>query len=189
MALSPQMQAALAKLQQTAAVIAEKAKTMSQSKFSESQLNSWLKSLGDHKWNRAMIAEKYAELTGKGKTALRQSVEQFLPKDMDLSEEYIEIVRDEINVKEIIIDKSIKEPVLDTEITEDLRIEGMAREMVRKIQDLRKAEKLSISDRIKAFFEETPETLKVVEKHGAEIKDKILADSLAPAKEYSVEKI
>ncbi|HXM54560.1 MAG TPA: isoleucine--tRNA ligase, partial [Candidatus Dormibacteraeota bacterium] len=45
------------------------------------------------------------------------------------------IVRDELNVKELRLGDEL---ALDTTITEDLRLEGMARDAVRMVQDLRK---------------------------------------------------
>lgn len=130
-----------------------------------------------------------AQRTEKG-IPVRQALSKLsVPVETKLPEEYIDIVKDEINVKEIVIDKSIEEPILDTEITEELKLEGLAREMVRKIQDLRKEAGLSISDRVKVFYKKDEETSKVVEKYGNDIKGKVLADRLEPSEEYRVERL
>jgi isoleucyl-tRNA synthetase len=43
--------------------------------------------------------------------------------------------------------------LLDTEISEDLRLEGLAREIIRAIQELRKNNDFEISDRIKISYQ------------------------------------
>ncbi len=57
-------------------------------------------------------------------------------------------MRDELNIKEIIFDESLSEGViLDTEITDDLRDEGIIREFMRAIQERRKEEGFVPEDR------------------------------------------
>jgi len=70
-------------------------------------------------------------------------------------EDFLEILREELNVKEVIIDRSLKSDtvILDTEITEDLRNEGEMRDMVRMIQDMRKSADLMPSDRVVVYLE------------------------------------
>jgi len=54
------------------------------------------------------------------------------------NKDLLDILKDEVNVKEIIFDKKIKEEVvLDTEITPELKKEGILRELIRSIQGLR----------------------------------------------------
>lgn len=74
--------------------------------------------------------------------------------------ELIEIIKDEVNVKEIIPDASIeKETELDRTVTPELREEGMVREFIRVIQDFRQDAKLSPHDTIKLSVD-APEMLK-----------------------------
>ncbi len=64
------------------------------------------------------------------------------------NEKLIELIKDEINVKEIVFDSSINSQVeLDTEITEELKIEGQVREIIRNIQSLRKQSNLTPNDK------------------------------------------
>ena len=66
-----------------------------------------------------------------------------------ISIELIDIVKDEINVKEILIDNTIEEEVLlDFELTDELREEGIAREIIRNIQQMRKDLRYSKNDKI-----------------------------------------
>ena len=46
---------------------------------------------------------------------------------------------------------------LVTELNEDLILEGLSREVVRRVQDLRKTAGLEISDRIKVVYTATPQ--------------------------------
>jgi len=67
-------------------------------------------------------------------------------KEIKHWDELKEILKDEINVKDIILDSTMgqNEPPfkLDTNITPELKREGDLRELVRAIQDLRKKKKL-----------------------------------------------
>ncbi len=65
------------------------------------------------------------------------------------SKELLDLIKDEINVKEIIFDGKIENDVeLDTKITMELKAEGEIRELVRVIQDLRKEAKFTPKNRI-----------------------------------------
>lgn len=68
----------------------------------------------------------------------------------NLDSEYLDILKDELNVKEILIDGSLGNGVvvLDTQITEALQAEGEMREIVRAIQEMRKTADLVPSDKV-----------------------------------------
>ncbi len=55
--------------------------------------------------------------------------------------------------------------ILNTEITEDLEKEGIARELVSKIQNMRKAKEYNVADRIKITFNVSPKIAEAIEKH------------------------
>ena len=98
-----------------------------------------------------------------------------------------DIVKEEVNVKEVI--DGVDEDVLDTNLTQDLKLEGMAREMVRKIQDLRKEQGLVISDEVVVTYKKATEIEDVVAKFSAEIMKKTMAVKLEPGEDYSVRKV
>ncbi|MEI6058452.1 MAG: class I tRNA ligase family protein [archaeon] len=82
-----------------------------------------------------------------------------------LKEEYLEIIKEEINVKEIIVDDSIQVEIeLDTNITPELKEEGEYRELLRAIQDLRKRKGLTPKDKPKLIISCDPETKNFIEK-------------------------
>lgn len=67
----------------------------------------------------------------------------------EIDKRLIDIIKDEINVKEILIDNSISEEVLlNFDLTDELKEEGMAREIIRNIQQMRKDLGYSKNDRI-----------------------------------------
>jgi len=85
------------------------------------------------------------------------------------AEPYLALVRDEVNIKEVVHDAELAtEVVLDFEITPALRAEGAARELMRGIQELRKRAGLAPQDRI-ALSIATPEGDEVVALHREEI--------------------
>ncbi len=63
--------------------------------------------------------------------------------------ELLDLIKDEVNVKEIIFDKDIANEVeLDINLTEELKEEGIVRDLVRLVQDQRKEQKLVPQDKI-----------------------------------------
>lgn len=69
-------------------------------------------------------------------------------------EEVMNLVKEEVNVKEVRFDKDLKEEVeLDTNISPELKEEGMIREITRMVQNLRKKGGLVLDDEIILFYE------------------------------------
>lgn len=84
--------------------------------------------------------------------------------------ELLAILCDEINVKECVVDASQKEEVvLDTEITLGLRQEGVIRDMVRAVQDMRKKTGLMPEDTITLTIQTDVEGEQTVEFARAEL--------------------
>jgi len=107
---------------------------------------------------------------------VRQPLASFaLPGD-PLPEEVAAIVREELNVKRLIF--GAPEVKLDTEITEELRLEGLAREVVRGIQDRRKKLGLNVEDRIHARYEADGMLMRAIQKHADYIKNETLSLTL-----------
>ncbi|MBR1801595.1 MAG: isoleucine--tRNA ligase [Bacteroidaceae bacterium] len=67
---------------------------------------------------------------------------------------------------------------LDITITDELRSEGVARELVKRIQGLRKESGFEITDRIRVQLTHTPETDQAVAAFGAYISKQVQADEL-----------
>ena len=68
---------------------------------------------------------------------------------------------------------------LDTTLTESLRKEGIAREFVNRVQNLRKSAGYAISDRIVVTFGASEGVTEAVEAHAATIRNETLAETLS----------
>ena len=66
--------------------------------------------------------------------------------------------------------------VLDTELDEDLILEGLAREFVRKVQSLRKEYDFVITDHINIYYEGDTQIDKMLTKFSEYIKQETLAE-------------
>jgi isoleucyl-tRNA synthetase len=66
----------------------------------------------------------------------------------------LELIKDEVNVKQVLFDDSIEAAVeLDLQLTEELKEEGMIRDVVRSVQDLRKEQGYKPEDKIMVWFD------------------------------------
>ncbi|MCR4582134.1 MAG: isoleucine--tRNA ligase [Prevotella sp.] len=70
---------------------------------------------------------------------------------------------------------------LEVELTDELRQEGMARELINRIQNLRKDSGLEITDRISVCIAPNEEVQKAVDSYGDYIRTQVLADSITLA--------
>ena len=70
---------------------------------------------------------------------------------------------------------------LEVELTEDLRREGMARELINRIQNIRKETGLEITDRISVVIEPNKEAEAAVSSFGELIKTQVLANDITLA--------
>ncbi|HRH26781.1 MAG TPA: class I tRNA ligase family protein [Parcubacteria group bacterium] len=88
------------------------------------------------------------ELRQKSGHKVRQPLNTLIIKE-SFSEELLSIIADEVNVKEVVVGDEVK---LDTNLTPELIEEGVARDIIRAIQDARKTEKLNPSDVVNIVF-------------------------------------
>jgi isoleucyl-tRNA synthetase len=95
------------------------------------------------------------EARQKANVKVRQPLSTLFISESNLSDEYLDIIRDELNVKEVVVKQSLESGTveLDTEITDELRNEGDMRDLVRQIQDMRKDANLMPSDRVIVHLE------------------------------------
>jgi isoleucyl-tRNA synthetase len=112
---------------------------------------------------------------------VRQPLSQLRIKNYELKEEYVDLVKDELNVKEVISEKGDGDisVELDTEITPELELEGIKREIVRSINVIRKEKELSINDRVLIYYQSPSEKInKAIEDYKDEIIKETLADDI-----------
>jgi isoleucyl-tRNA synthetase len=72
---------------------------------------------------------------------------------------------------------------LDTEITPELRLAGLAREVIRLVQDARKKTGLEVADRIDLRYRAGGEVAQAITDHRDEIAAAVLALSIEPGTE------
>ena len=90
------------------------------------------------------------EARQKASIKVRQPLSKIEVKNLFLKDEFLELIREELNVKEVVENKDITDLVLlDLNITPELKQEGDYRELVRGVQDMRKNMGLVPSDMVK----------------------------------------
>jgi isoleucyl-tRNA synthetase len=94
------------------------------------------------------------------------------------SKEYIELIKDELNIKDVVFADSEGdiEVKLNIEMTDDLKLEGLKREIVRLVNNLRKNAGLTIQDRIVLSWQSDSELIKNV---FAKMSDELKKDTLS----------
>jgi isoleucyl-tRNA synthetase len=103
----------------------------------------------------------------------------FIDEKYPLSDDYLELIKDELNIKEIVkkaMEESEATVSLDTVITGDLKLEGMVRDLVRTINQLRKEAGLTINDTISIGYQTASEEISAaIEKHLIDLKKDTLS--------------
>jgi isoleucyl-tRNA synthetase len=96
---------------------------------------------------------------------------------LPLGKELEDIIADEVNLKEVVFTEGDSAIIdLDTNVTDELKLEGIAREVVRSIQTLRKKAEFNVEDRIKLYYAtESPTLESVFVKMGEMICREVLA--------------
>lgn len=99
----------------------------------------------------------------------------------DMSPELIEIIAEELNVKEVVVDEKAGKDVeiaaeIDTSLTDELRQEGLMREIVRQIQNARKQAELDVDDRITL---DLASPVALVDSAISKFEDEIIRETLA----------
>lgn len=100
-------------------------------------------------------------------------------------DQYLEaMIADELNLRSILFEPGDANTVdLDTEISEDLKLEGFAREIIRNIQTLRKESGFQVENRIELFYETNSELLnQTFAKYGELISHETLAEATTTQK-------
>jgi isoleucyl-tRNA synthetase len=122
-----------------------------------------------------------AKLGIKVRQPLNKLIIYYQPKDG-----IRQIIADEVNVKSVEVSKDNVEDKskvdLDSVITEELKKEGLLREIVRMVNQIRKDQKLTISDRVSIKYHTKDELLQTVfVEYNDEIKKSVLADAVEEA--------
>lgn len=120
------------------------------------------------------VASLGLEARMKAKINVRQPLAKLSVKSA-VSENLVDIIKDEVNVKEVVMDATLaEEVVLDVVLTPELKEEGTVRELIRAIQDLRKEKGLTIQDRAILILEADSKAQELIMKN----KEMLLAATL-----------
>lgn len=153
------------------------------------------------------IVEAALSLRSTNGLKIRQALGSLHVKGMEAKDEYVEILKDELNVKSVEFvselpaeEKWLKKEegnvsvALNSEITQELKLDGYARELVRHINILRKKKGLTIDDIIPVSFstdsddiKETIEKFAEYLKSNARISDIHAKDSLQDSEEIIID--
>ena len=87
-----------------------------------------------------------------------------------LNDKFEEIIKDEVNVKDIVFDLNSTDVLLDTEITTQLQNEGQKNDIMRAIQDLRKKSGYSPDDIAVLYYTGDFEIMEIIKNFASEIK-------------------
>lgn len=131
---------------------------------------------------RAVAAEGLKQRSLAG-VKVRQPLAELEIRGEELKKypELVQLIRDEVNVKQVKFVKSRGKQalaVLNTTVTEALRREGMAREIIRNIQELRRDLGLRPKEAIHVQFAGSPKAFSIVEDWKKEIKHDVNAKAL-----------
>lgn len=119
------------------------------------------------------------EARQKAGIKVRQPLSKIEVKNYNLDEKYVELIKDELNIKEVKENKNLEiEVLLDTKITAELKQEGDYRELVRGIQDMRKKMGLTPSDVISLVAETDEKGKKLIQKFEIELLKVVLASRI-----------
>jgi len=127
------------------------------------------KQLGQkHKNLFPKVAQALAELDAEqaARTLLNGN-----PVQVIVDAEIIEVLPDEVEVRAdartglVVSSEGSYLAALSTELTQELILEGLAREFIRRVQDFRKQINLNISDRINLYVQATPLLLNAIQEH------------------------
>lgn len=125
------------------------------------------------------------------KIKVRQPLDTLQVTGKKLSDDYLELIKDELNVKKVVFQESDELSVeLDTEITPELKLEGTVRELVRTINGLRKAAGMTIQDRAVVYYATASDDVKkVFIDYATELKKDTLSDELVGEEREEMEEM
>jgi len=117
------------------------------------------------------------QLRAQNKIKVRQPLSELQITNCELRGELVEIIKEEVNVKavKIVAGKELKVE-LNTQISKELKLEGIAREIIRYIQEMRKEAGYEVDNRIAIGYHGA---LPVFQKFNSLISREVLANKLS----------
>jgi isoleucyl-tRNA synthetase len=131
----------------------------------------------------ALTQEQIAELEANGRLKL-ENLEGLA--NLEILAEDVEIISEDIPGW-LVSNEGNLTVALEVELTDELKQEGMAREIINRVQNIRKDSGLEITDRIHITIAPNDEVQKAVEGYSDYIKTQVLADDITIAPNNGVE--
>lgn len=119
------------------------------------------------------VVEDALALRATAGIKVRQPLQKLTVKSEKLKGQkgFLNLIKEEINVKEIIFSSKIKEKLeLDAKITPELKAEGQVRELIRMVQDLRKDAGYTPKDKIELFIDANDYLSALIKKNEEQLK-------------------
>ena len=126
----------------------------------------------------ALSQEQIAELEREGRLLLKNVTG--LEEGTEILAEDVDIISEDIPGWLVANEGSLT-VALEVELTDELRQEGLAREIINRVQNIRKESGLEITDRISIVLAPHAEVSKSVERFGEYIRTQVLADVITIA--------
>ena len=120
-----------------------------------------------------MTAQMISELEKQGEYKFAE-----LPGEPVITLDDVEVIPEDIPGWLVANDDNVT-VALDVTVTPELRREGMARELINRIQNIRKGSNFEITDKVKIVLSDAPEVKEALESYGDYIATQVLASSLA----------
>ena len=128
------------------------------------------------------VVKRSLELRENSKIPVRQVLNKVTIKGVNLEKKYLDVIAEAINVRNINIEKGEKSEFLvelDTIITPELKLEGIARNLIRHLNNYRKKLNLSTKNRINLYLKTNDKDIsEALEKHKEKIKKMIQAETI-----------
>jgi isoleucyl-tRNA synthetase len=123
------------------------------------------------------LVENGLALRSKSGIKVRQPLASFTydASTTDLDEDLLLVIAEELNVKKVV---KGTETHLDTELTNELKEEGMMRDIIRAVQDARKKAGFTPGDIIVLSIEADDELKNIITKHKDFIKKPVIAEDI-----------
>ncbi|MBU0731384.1 isoleucine--tRNA ligase [Patescibacteria group bacterium] len=110
--------------------------------------------------------EKGLALREEAGIRVRQPLAKLVIEGKELEDDLADLIKDEVNIKEVEFGKKYE---LDIELTEELKEEGLVREIIRGTNSLRKKKGLTIHDEVEVEYETESGLGKVIENNKEEL--------------------
>ncbi len=140
-------------------------------------------SIIDYMHNTRKVVELGLAKRAEAGIKVRQPLNELKIKNCQLDQVYVDLIKDELNVKKIKQTKGTGELAveLDTKLTDELKQEGLFRELVRAINQQRKKMDLTIRDKVIIEYNTQDKNLQeLFKKYKTGLKKSVLAERIQP---------